>query len=61
MKVKLFVDGKQIPLNEFVSKAIGRTMLGMVSSLKHIERPSKVVIELEAEEEDYHLFGSTKP
>lgn len=51
MKVRVFVDGKQVPLNEFVSKIIWRTTMDMISSLKHVERPSKVVIELEVDKE----------
>lgn len=52
----MFVNGNQLPLNEFVSKMIGKTVLGMVSSLKHVEKPLKVLVELKVSEEDYLLF-----
>jgi len=37
METKLIVDGKEIPLNEFVSKIIGGTMVGAVTSLSGIK------------------------
>jgi len=37
METKLIVDGKEIPLNEFVSKIIGGTMVGAVTSLRGIK------------------------
>jgi len=52
MKVRVLTDGKEIPLNEFASKVVGRTTMGLVSSLKYVDRPKKVIIELEAEETD---------
>ncbi len=34
--LKLVVDGKEIPLNEFVSKLMAGTIVGAVTSLKGI-------------------------
>ena len=36
MNLKLKVDGKEIPLNEFVEKIISGTLIGAVTSLKGI-------------------------
>lgn len=37
MGTKLIVDGKEIPLNEFVSDIIGGTIVGAVTSLRGIK------------------------
>ncbi len=37
MGAKLIVDGKEIPLNEFVSKMLGGTVVGAVTSLRGIK------------------------
>ena len=37
METKLLIDGKEIPLNEFVSKMIGGTVVGAVTSLRGIK------------------------
>ena len=37
METRLIVDGKEIPLNEFVSKIIGGTIAGAVTSLRGIK------------------------
>ncbi len=36
MELKLVVDGKEIPLNEFVSKLMSGSIVGAVTSLKGI-------------------------
>jgi len=36
MSIKLKVDGKEIPLNEFVEKILGGTIAGAVTSLHGI-------------------------
>jgi len=46
MGLKLVVDGKEIPLNEFVSKLMAGTVVGAVTSLKGIREDWKK-IELE--------------
>jgi hypothetical protein len=38
LDVKLFVDGEEIDLNEFVVKILGGTLVGAVSSLRGIKR-----------------------
>ena len=50
MKVRVVVDGKEIPLNAFASKVVGSTTMSLVSSLKYVERPRKVIVELEMDE-----------
>lgn len=47
MNVRLSVDGKEIPLNEFVVKMLGGTVRGAVESLRGIEKDwEKIVIEV---------------
>ncbi len=43
MNMKLVVDGKGIPLNEFVEKILNGTIVGAVTSLKGIERDWKKI------------------
>ena len=47
MELKLVVDGKEIPLNEFVGKLISGTIVGAVTSLKGIREDwEKIEIEV---------------
>ena len=41
MGTKLVVDGKEIPLNEFVSKMLEGTMVGAVTSLRGVKEDWK--------------------
>ena len=41
MGTRLVVDGKEIPLNEFVSKMLGGIMIGAVTSLRGIKEDWK--------------------
>jgi len=43
METKLLIDGKEIPLNEFVSKIIGGTVVGAVTSLRGIKEDWKKI------------------
>ena len=43
MNVKLLVDGKEISLNEFVSKIMTGTIVGAVTSLRGIDREWKQI------------------
>jgi hypothetical protein len=43
MGTKLIVDGKEIPLNEFVSNIIGGTVVGAVTSLRGIKEDWKKI------------------
>ena len=36
-EVKVIVDGSEVPLNPFVQRIIGRTVIAMVSTLKNVE------------------------
>jgi hypothetical protein len=48
LSLKLKVDGKEIPLNEFVEKIINGTITGAVSSLKGIKEDwKKIEIEIQ--------------
>ncbi len=47
MSLKLKVDGKEIPLNEFVEKILGGTLIGAVTSLRGIKDDwEKIEIEI---------------
>ena len=47
MVMKLRVDGKEIPLNEFVEKIISGSVIGAVTSLKGIKEDwKKIEIEI---------------
>ena len=43
MDVKLFVDGEEIDLNEFVVKILSGTLVGAVSSLRGIKKNWKEI------------------
>jgi hypothetical protein len=48
LSLKLKVDGKEIPLNEFVEKIMNGTITGAVSSLKGIKGDwKKIEIEIQ--------------
>ena len=48
MSLKLKVDGKEIPLNEFVEKIMSGSIMGAVSSLRGInENWKKIEIEIQ--------------
>jgi hypothetical protein len=48
LSLKLKVDGKEIPLNEFVSNILNGTITGAISSLKGIKTDwKKIEIEIE--------------
>jgi hypothetical protein len=47
MNLKLQVDGRKIPLNEFVEKILGGSIVGAVTSLRGIrENWEKIEIEI---------------
>lgn len=43
MDTKLFVDGEEIDLNEFVVKILGGTIVGAVTSLRGIKKGWKEI------------------
>ena len=43
MDVKLYVDGEEIDLNEFVVKILGGTLVGAVTSLSGIKKDWKEI------------------
>ena len=47
MELKLVVDSKEIPLNEFVAKILNGTIVGAVTSLKGIKEDwEKITIQI---------------
>ena len=52
MGMKLLVDGREIPLNEFVEKILNGTIVGAVTSLRGIREDwKKIEIEISLTEE----------
>lgn len=48
MSLKLKIDGKEIPLNEFVEKILNGTITGAITSLRGIKDDwTKIEIEIE--------------
>ena len=48
MSLKLKVDGKEIPVNEFVEKILSGTITGAITSLRGIKEDwKKIEIEIE--------------
>ncbi|MGD0202557.1 MAG: hypothetical protein ABSC20_01455 [Candidatus Bathyarchaeia archaeon] len=48
MSLKLKVDGKEIPLNEFVEKILSGTITGAVASLRGIKEDwKKIEVEIQ--------------
>lgn len=43
MNTKLFIDGEEIDLNEFVVKILGGTIVGAVTSLRGIKKDWKEI------------------
>jgi len=43
LDVKLFIDGEEIDLNEFVEKILGGTLVGAVTSLHGIKKDWKKI------------------
>jgi hypothetical protein len=43
VEVKLFVDGEDIDLNEFVTKILSGTIIGTVTSLRGIKKSWKKI------------------
>jgi hypothetical protein len=43
LQLKLVIDGKEIPLNEFVNKILAGTMVGAVSSLRGVREDWKKI------------------
>jgi hypothetical protein len=49
MGLKLQIDGKEIPLNEFVEKILSGSIVGAVTSLRGIKEDwKKIEIEIQA-------------
>ena len=43
MELKLAIDGKEIPLNEFVNKILAGTIVGAVTSLRGVREDWKKI------------------
>jgi len=47
MSIKLLIDGREIPLNEFVEKILSGTIVGAVTALRGIKEDwKKIEIEI---------------
>jgi len=44
LDVKLFIDGEEIDLNEFVAKILSGTLVGAVTSLRGIKKGWKEIV-----------------
>lgn len=49
-KISLQVDGREIELNRFCSSILTGTLLGMLSSLRGVENPGEIKMEIKKEE-----------
>ncbi len=47
----LFVNGEEIPLNEFVNEMFANVVLGMIQSLKGVEDPKEIELRVELVDE----------
>jgi len=47
MKVKLCVDGVEIPMNRFVRSVLGDVIVAIVSNLKGVERWRRIEVSVE--------------
>ncbi len=43
MDAKLIIDGKEVELNEFVTKILGGTIVGAVTSLRGVKKDWKEI------------------
>ncbi|HFE52332.1 MAG TPA: hypothetical protein ENK07_02750 [Bacteroidetes bacterium] len=50
-ETKLFVNGEEIPLNEFVNEMFANVVLGMIQSLKGVEDPKEIELRVELVDE----------
>ena len=48
-KLKLFINGKNIPLKSFLQGFVTEIILGLVRNLKDIPEPKKIDLRLEKE------------
>lgn len=47
LKVELVVDGKKIPMNKFVQKIVGSTILGMIATLDDVEPGNTIEVRID--------------
>ena len=45
-EITLKIDGRDVPMNPFVKNIFTRTILGMVSSLSGVEKPSRIELDI---------------
>lgn len=51
-RVQLEIDGRAIELNPFVQGFIARTVRGMVSSLRGVDKPESIRLEVRPDTDD---------
>lgn len=49
IKINLFIEGKRVPLKGFVQDFVVRTIKGMISSLKGVDKKKKIELRIEEE------------
>lgn len=59
-RVKLEVNGQDIPLNPFVGNFIRQVVLGMISALKGVRSPRQVNLRLETDKPPAAKKGKTR-
>ena len=47
LRVKLEVDGRNVPIKRIIQDMIGGGVLGMVEPLRGVEKPKRVVVEID--------------
>ena len=46
-RVRLVVDGRELPLKPFIHEMIGGAVMGLVDGLKGVEHPLRIELEVE--------------
>jgi molybdopterin-guanine dinucleotide biosynthesis protein B len=59
-RVSLEVNGRDIPLNPFVSNIIRQIILGVLSTLKGVKSPRQIKLEVGAEKPPAEKKGSSR-
>ena len=52
MKLNILVDGKKIPANNFVRNVVRDVNIALIKSLRGVEKPEKIVVEIDLTEDE---------
>jgi molybdopterin-guanine dinucleotide biosynthesis protein B len=47
IKARLVVNGQKVPMKSFIQELMAKTLVGMASSLKDVDDPKKIILEVE--------------